>query len=172
MSDHDYCAETALEVLMRKLQERDPVLAGTVQSAIDVGKDVSEQETSGGRRRKPRFYRRTVPFGHEEALQVELNTIRACFVETTLFINSSAEDFKETALGVPHHPRWFLDADGHQPISEEQGGTDKLVEIELQTETQITRAGEETMVLKPVDKHDIEAQLANSARLEELTDFT
>ena len=77
MSTHEYDAHDALDLLMRKLNERDEQLARQIQSAIDVGKDVEEKERFA-RRKKPRVYRRTVRFSDEEALDVAIAALQAC----------------------------------------------------------------------------------------------
>ena len=73
MSKHDYTPNEALETLLSKLQEKDLSLEAAVRSAIDLGKDVTEEQRLG--RRKIRKYRKTVPFTHEEALHVSLSSV-------------------------------------------------------------------------------------------------
>src|SRR5690242_17055824 len=92
MSSHEYSPQQALDVLMRKLQARDETLAAQVQSAIDAGKDVTETERATDRRKKDRVYRKTVPFTHDEALQVALDALQANFVEQPLFVDSAADN--------------------------------------------------------------------------------
>ena len=78
----EYTPQQALEILMKKLGSRDEALAAQIQAAIDAGKDVSETEPAIDRRKKARVYRKTVPFTHEEALQIalyRLNSCRCCF---------------------------------------------------------------------------------------------
>jgi hypothetical protein len=101
MPNHDYSSQEALNVLMRKLRFRDQGLAAEVQAAIDAGKDVLETEPSNDRRRSARAYRKTVPFSHEEALQVALDALQAFFVEQPLFANSAAASFAAAPVGVP-----------------------------------------------------------------------
>src|SRR5436309_1797031 len=101
MPTHDYTAREALDVLLSRLEDRDQSLLAEVRMAINVGKDVEEQdveEQDPRRRRKPRVYRRTVRFTDEEALDVALAVLRAHFVEQPLFANSAADNFRPVAL--------------------------------------------------------------------------
>jgi hypothetical protein len=93
MAPHEYNAREALDLLMHKLNEHDEQLARQIQSAIDVGKDVEERERFG-RRTKSRVYRRAVRFSDEEALDVAIAALQACFVEQPLFVNSAQSDFR------------------------------------------------------------------------------
>lgn len=106
MSAHGYTAAQALEVLLRKLSERDPDLAQHVRYAIDAGKDVEERERFPGHK-KLRVYRKVVRLTDEEALQVALNALQAYFVEQPLFVNSAAENFRSAAFSAPlRGPLW------------------------------------------------------------------
>jgi hypothetical protein len=174
MPHYSYSAEQALAVLIKKIREQDERLAAHIQAAIDAGKDVKETAPAIDQRKKPRVYRKTVPFSHEEALQVALDALRAYFVEQPLFINSVADNLAKAAVGVPteRRPARQMSAEKPEPVSLEQVGEEKRVEIELQTETQISRSGEETMPLKRLAKEQIEVQRENIARLRKLTDFS
>lgn len=57
------------------------------------------------------------------------------------------------------------------PTSREQEGSDKAIEIELHTETQITRTGDETLPLKRLPLNQIAEQIQNIKRLRHLTNF-
>jgi hypothetical protein len=59
MSRHDYAPQDALEVLIRKLNQRDTDLAAQVQEAVDQRKDMEEREPPSGGRKKARMYRIT-----------------------------------------------------------------------------------------------------------------
>ena len=173
MSSHSYTAEQALEVLMQKLRERDETLATQVQATIDAGKDISETLPATQNRKKTHIYRKTVAFTHEEALQVALDALQAYFVEQPLFIDEAAKNFAEAAVGVPSGRFLFQISDeGREPVKIEHMGDEKQIEIELQTETQISRTGDETVSLKRTARSQIEEQQRNIAQLRTLTDFT
>jgi hypothetical protein len=71
MSNHEYTPQAALELLMRKLSERDTALATEVRAVLDQGKDIQESEASNrGRKNKYTVYRKTVPYPYEEALRL------------------------------------------------------------------------------------------------------
>jgi hypothetical protein len=172
MPKNQYTAQQALELLMRKLMAQDPGLAAEVQAAIDAGKDVSETKPIAGRR-KGHVYRRTVPFSHEEALQVALDALQAYFVEQPMFVFAAADSLAQSAIGVPANGRnpVQVSRDQGEPLSLEGGGLEKAIEIEIQTETQISRTGDETLPLKRVPKQLIEDQHRQIIHLRELLDF-
>jgi hypothetical protein len=173
VSDHDYTPERALEVLLRKLGERDARLEGVVRAAIDAGQDIVVTEPRRNGRGKPRIYRQTVPFTHEEALQVALDVLRAYFIELPLFINSTTENFRTAAVGIPRHQAtsWRRDENEPEPVAMEAQGIPKDVEIELETATQISRTPRETMPLKPLERLQVDDQLANLTRLASVVNF-
>jgi hypothetical protein len=174
MSDHSYTAQQALEVLMKKLRERDETLAAHVQAAIDIGKDVSESLPATRSRKKTHIFRKTVAFTHEEALQVAMNALQAYFVEQPLFIDEAAKNFAEAGLGAQASGQFQfqISDEEREPVKIEHLGDEKQIEIELQTETQISRTGEETVSLIRTVKSQIEEQQRNIARLRTLADFT
>ena len=141
MSTHDYTPEQALEVLMQKLGSGDEQLAAEIRAAIDTGKDVAESEPSS-RRKKPRTYRKTVPFSYEEALQVAISALQAHFIEQPLFANSCAANMSRAAIGTPRDPRHatFGRSGRSVDLTVQAEGEEKTVMIELQTETQISRS--------------------------------
>lgn len=100
MNIHDYTPQQALDALMKQLRARDNLLASRVQAVVDAGKDISETEPAIDRRKKPRIYRKTVPFSHEEALQAAIDAFQAYFLEQPLFANSAADNFHKAAIGV------------------------------------------------------------------------
>jgi len=174
MSAHQYSPRQALEVLTQKLRAQDEILAAHVQAAIDAGKDVSKAEPAKGKRRNVRVYRQTVPFTHQEALEVAFDALQAYFVEQPLFIEAAAESFAKTAVGVPIQRRRTQAVSGEErePLSLEQEGDEKMIEIELQTATQITTTGDEVLPLKRTPMERVEEQKRNIAQLRKLTDFT
>jgi len=179
MGKHDYTPEQALTLLIDKLTKVDADLARQVQEAANAGKDMLETEQSRGRgKKKLRTYRRTVPYSMEEALQVALNALRAHFVEQPLFINSCHDNMAQAALGVLD-VRFSSLLPKKEFVRSEEKGTEKAVEIELHTETQIIPTGtelvphaQETLQMNRVPAPEIEQQLVNFARLETLVDFT
>jgi hypothetical protein len=62
--------------------------------------------------------------------------------------------------------------DEREPVVLEQQGQEKQLEIELHTETQVTREGDETFVLKRQSKQSIEEQRQQIQTLRALTDFS
>lgn len=102
MSEHDYTPEAALELLFRKLAERDTPLAAQIRTAVDQGNDIQETESiNGSRRRKFRVYRKTVPYPYEEALQVAINALAAYFVEQPMFVDSCLRNMAPSPLAYP-----------------------------------------------------------------------
>lgn len=173
MSDHDYTPEQALPVLLRKVGERDETLAERIRTAIDAGKDINETEVPRTRRQRPRTYRRKVPYSHEEALTVALDVLRSHFIELPLFINSATLNFEKAAVGIPTAPRRPLSNTRYdvESLILQGAGEPKQIQIELQTETQLSNTNEETLNLDPVDEGLIREEQTNLRRLEELTTF-
>ncbi len=171
---HEYTAAQALELLISKIKVREETLAAQVQAAIDVGKDIAETETPTNRRQKSRTYRKTVPFTHNEALEVAIQVLRAHFIEIPLFINSAAMNFKQAALGVPEQ-RGALPLIGSlesELLVTKDEGENKELEVELQTETQISTAARRTFPLEPVAANLIEEEAENLQSLADLFNFT
>ena len=173
MPVHQYTPQEALDLLMKKLRAQDESLASQVQLAIDAGKDITETEPATVGRKKERIYRKSVPFSHEEALQVALDALQAYFVEQPMCVNSVADNFAKAVVGFPteHSPAWPISQEEPDSVSCGEVGEEKIVEIELQTETQISKTGEETLVLKRTPKEQIDAQRQNIVHLRRLTDF-
>lgn len=150
------------------------MLAASVQAAIDTGKDVSESEPATDGRKKDRIYRKTVPFSHDEALQIALDALQAYFVEQPMFVSSSADNLAKSAIGVPQKglQNWRVDGiEANESLSLEGIDQEKAVEIELQTATQISRIGEETIPLKRISREQIEQQHKQIIELRKLADF-
>jgi len=171
MSRQEYSPEQALEMLARKLRERSADLGKQIQLAIDAGKDIEEE---GPRKvKKPRVYRKTVRFTDEEALQVALGALQAYFVEQPLFVRSASENFKRAAVGPPaDEVRSLWNDKRYAPIDQQKGsGNEKVLEVELQTETQISRTDEQTFRLMPVSDELLDQQKAHMSRLSKLFIF-
>jgi hypothetical protein len=172
MSNHEYSPERALEVLLGKLGERDATLAAVIRGAIDAGKDTVVTEPSRNGRGKPRIYRQTVPFTHEEALQVAVNALQAYFVELPLLINSAVENFEMAAIGIPRQKLPPFNGDDEpEQLDKQAQGIQKDLEIELEPATQISRSQQVTVPLKPLERQQIDDQLSKLKRLAELVNF-
>jgi hypothetical protein len=171
---NEYTPEQALEVLISKVKIRDVMLAAQVQAAIDIGKDIAETERSTNRRQKSRTYRKTVPFTHYEALEVAIQVLRAHFIEIPLFINSAALNFKQAALGVPEQRGGLPLVGGveSEQLTSKDEGENKELEVELQTETQISTPARQTFPLEPVAANLIEEEAENLLSLADLLNFT
>ena len=172
MPIHEYNPQQALESLMAKLKSRDEELAAEVQAAIDAGKDVTETEPIPGRRKR-HVYRRIVPFSSSEALQIALNVLQAYFVEGPLFVDSTANALASAGVGVRYQRQDFprSNIEKSESVSIQGVGEEKSIEVEIQTETQVLRAGEETLRLSRVPMSMIEEQRQQVRHLRELIDF-
>lgn len=175
MPIHDYTPSEALELLMRKLQEKDARIAQNIQSIIDSGQDIQEEQTSNRRGKKKRAYRRTVPFTTEEALEVALKALNSYFVEIPLFINSATENFKESSITVSSQPE--ESSTRSNSVNERSRITlagvqeKKRIEFELQTETQISRNEQETLPISSFEEEQIDRQRSNLKRIQFLLNF-
>lgn len=158
---------------MRKLRNRDAMLADHVQEAIDEGKDVSETEISRDRRQKPRTYRKTVPFTHDEALLVAIQVLEAHFIEVPLFINSAVADFTESALGIPEQKQAIQASWQDKPeiVIEQAQGEPKDLDVELQPETRLSGEDRRPLRLQPIALDRINEEKENLRRLLEMVDF-
>jgi hypothetical protein len=159
---------------MKKLRAQNELLATQIQTAIDEGKDASEEEPSIDGRKKPRIYRRTVPFTHIEALQIALDALQAYFVEQPLFINEAADNFAKAAIGRPSmdYGQSRSNSDERELVILERQDNDKQLEIELHTETQISREGDEIFALERIPRQSIEDQQLHIKQLRTLMDFS
>ena len=173
MPNREYSPEEALQLLMTKLRVRSEGLSEHVQSAIDFGKDIWETNQDVVPQTKNRKYRKSVPYSHEEALSAALDTLQAYFVEQPLFARSVACDFADAAIGVPDEGRSALglsdEVKAHITLKEQ--GVEKEIEIEIQTETQISRDREETIRIDRGSKEHIEEQRLQITKLRNLTNF-
>jgi hypothetical protein len=173
MAAHEYTARQALEVLLQRVAARDAQLASEIQSAIDAGRDVEERELEPvrGRRRKPRSYRKTMPFTDEQALQIAVSVLQAHFVEQPLFVRSATQQFQAAGIGQPEEQwRWWPPEGQSQPLIEGVG-VPKALEVELQTETQLVKSGEPTISLGSLSDESISEQREHMAKLLQLVDF-
>ena len=198
MASHEYSPREALELLLRKVRERDADLAIGLETVIDAGKDVVEKETlrtekmpweyasppvddlaagqgAFGAKKKPREYRKTVRFSDEEALDIALLALRAHFVEQPLLLTSAMSEFGKVALEPEGGQKVDAAFDQQSSLSREDRPPSIEVEFEIQTETQAVPKHEQddkqTVSLPPPEKEIFEQQRENIARLEELLRF-
>lgn len=178
MSKHDYTPDQALELLIQKVNERNPALAVEVRAAVNAGRDVQETEQvrKRGGKMKSLSFRRTVPFSTEQALEVALEALKAHFVEQPLFANSVLDDMAQSAFGVVE--AGSQQSPSKQTILKAQGrGEQKAVEIELRTETQLlsdthmATTQPDTFRIGRVPAELIEDQKTNVRKLRELFNF-
>jgi len=174
---HGYSPQEALDLLIRKLNERDQELAVHVRAAVNAGTDVQEVEQPRGREtNKPRSYRRTVPYFPEQALQVALDALRAHFVEQPLFINSLLDNMVQASL-VAVTPDSSSRAEYDKPIPIKTEGIEKAIEIELYAETQLvgerglTSREPKVQPMRRISVEEIRQQQANLNRLRGFFDF-
>ena len=179
MPGHQYTAKQALEILLKKIRQRREDLAAEVQAAIDAGKDVSETEPSPDRRKKDRVYRKTVPFTHQEALQIAIDALQSHLVEQPLFVESARINFSRTGVGETirrihrpgfDYPRLNVSKE-RQDVSVCHVDEEKTIEIELQSETQIEKSGPQTQTLEKLDHAQIEERQRQLSDLRRLVDF-
>jgi hypothetical protein len=174
---HDYTPEQALRKLIEKLTSADAELLAQVLAAVNAGKDVQEVERTG--RKQSRFYRHTVQYSPEEALQVALEVLRAHFIEQPLFRNVCHDNMKKTSLGTGGDSRSSFWDSKKEPVAPEAAGAEKAIEIELQTETEIIPGGtpltqrrQETLTLARASDAELTEQQGNFDQLQALVDFT
>lgn len=198
MASHEYSPREALELLLRKVRERDADLAIGLETVIDAGKDIFEKETrhtekmpkeyasppvddlaagqgAFGAKKKPREYRKTVRFSDEEALDIALLALRAHFVEQPLLLTSAMSEFGKVALEPEGGQKVDAAFDQHSSLSREDRPLSIEVEFEIQTETQAVPKDEQddkqTVSLPPPEKEIFEQQRENIASLEDLLRF-
>ena len=172
MSRHDYTPEQALDTLMRKLREKNEQLATTVQEAIDAGKDVIKEERISPRKR--RRYRQVVPFQPEEALQAAISALQAEFIEQPMFVNSLLGTISKASLGSRGVSARLDKAEVAERYraGPATGGPPPTVQIELETETQISKTGKEVHQLAAASDAELASQLENVRQLRKLIDFS
>lgn len=175
MSLQDYTPEQALRVLLEKLTAADSALAAQVLTAVNAGKDVQEVEQVA--KRKSRRFRHTVPYSAEEALLLALQVLRAHFIEQPLFMNSCHDNMAKSAFGSEERHSPASRSSRRSALSEVGG--ERIIEIELQTETEIISTGallahnrQETLTIGRTSEESIQQQRENFARLTALVDFS
>jgi hypothetical protein len=111
-------------------------------------------------------------FSDEEALGVAIGVFQAYFVEQALFVHSAENDFKLAATATEaSRLREGRRARAQAGTPTEEVPSEKRLEIELQTETQISREAVQTFQLIPVSADMIEQEKDNLARLRSLLTF-
>lgn len=170
MTTREYSPGQALSLLLKKLDTQSPGLAAQVRVAIDAGKDV-EEKASNPRRKKPRSYRKAVPLSEEEALAAAVDVLQAYFVEQPLFVASAMDNAKSAAVAGPRQET-VLGSGNEANFDAETGRDDeKMLDIELRAETQLTVGGDETLRLKRPVEAELEAEREILARVRALTAF-
>ena len=114
-------------------------------------------------------YRKTMPLNSEEALRVAIDVLRAHFVERPLFVTSAMREFGWAVLGSDEHRRKSPLFD--EPELMEKVSSAKQLEVEIQTETQLSRVKEGTVALSAPDEELIEQQRMNVQKLDDLVKF-
>lgn len=175
MASHGYSPSQALALLLKKVEDGSPELAGRLRAAIDAGKDDWSTETRVGTG-KPRKYRKAMRLSDEEALRVVVSALRAHFVEQPLLTTSAASEFAGASLGVDAASPNGLPFDQRPSPLEVGEPIETRLEIELQTETKVLplgkeREGQETVQVSSTDLELIEDQKSNIELLSELTKF-
>lgn len=176
---HEYTPDQALDLLIRKLEEKDPELSSRVQQAVNSGKDIQVEESKGtARKSRRRAYRRTVPYTPAEALLVALDVLRANFLEQPSFMNSFLENFRHAALGIPVGRVSIGHAVATPTMNYAAVGENKKIEIELRTATELLappdlqRQGFETQYVAYIASEEISEQQANLEELHQLLKFS
>jgi hypothetical protein len=170
---NEYTAREALSTLIAKVEEGDGDLAAHIRGVINAGKDIEEKEPTLLRRRRPRTYRRTVPYSAAEALRAAVDILEAYFVESPRIINATLDDFLRAGVGIPEDGWAYLDrGEGKVPAIVEELNAEKNVQIETQTETQITQQTDrQVLPLERIPRELIEDQSTNLERLSTLISF-
>jgi len=181
MSSHEYTPQQALELLIRKINEHDSQLATRVQEVFDAGKDVEEIEPSRGRSRKPRSYRKSVPYSYEEALRVAVGALEAYSIEQPLFVDSCLDNMAQVVLGEARDSLYspFVGRKPDAGIDPKSKGQEKSVQIELRTGTQIevrlgtdlAQRNQEVLPLQRIEARRVQEQRRHFEQLRPLIDF-
>jgi len=171
MNDHDYTAEQALELLLRKLDAANADLAVQVRAAIDEGKDIEEEEPITSRRKKRRRYRKSVRLSTKEALAAAADALQAYFIEQPLFVSSAMDNAHPAALAGPRDMYEVMGAKQAMQASDSGLDAEKILEVELRTETQLTAGGDETYRLQRPNPSELVEQRENVSQLRGLLRF-
>jgi hypothetical protein len=186
MSAHEYTPQEALAILLNRVRERNQELADRIAEAVDAGKDVSRREPSSDGGKRARLYRKVEPYTYEEALQVAIDALQAHLLEQPLCVNSFLENARESAVGTGQpvaraekmdfwtqtEAEVLRTGSGAEREARAEIGVSKEIRIEVKTETQIAREGEEMVSLAPVSEDLIMEQRTNFAALRDLLTFT
>lgn len=171
MSAHDYSPAKALELLLRKLDTANADLAAQVRTAIDAGKDIEEEERPLSRRKKVRRYRKAVRLSEDEALAAAVDVLQAYFVEQPLFVSSAMDNARAAALGGPRDEVEGIERKQGGRGAHSDSGAEKMLEVELRAETQLTVGGDETYRLHRPSESQVTQQRENVERLRGLLAF-
>ena len=172
MPENDCTPSQALNLLLEKVGQADESLAARVKSALNAGKDVSQEEPARGRGRRARVYRKNAPYSDEEALVVALEVLKAHFVELPRIVNAAADSFRKAAVGPK---RTLFQPKNENSRWEDVGSTpDKMIDaektFEIEIERETTQSKEQVPNLKVhrYDEGDIQAVDRRLAELRSL----
>ena len=171
MSDHDYTAEQALDLLLRKLDATSADLGAQVRAAIDTGKDIEEEEPHRSRRKKVRRYRKSVRLSAKEALAAAVDVLQAHLIEQPLFVTSAMDHARAAALAGPQDMYDAMGAGQVTQLPDSGLGAEKILEVELRAETQLTAGGDETYRLRRPNPSELAEQRENVSRLRNFLTF-
>ena len=171
MADHDYTPRDALVAILESVTQRDRTIGERIETVINEGKTVVETEVPGDRRRNLRTYEMNVPYTEEEALAVAVRFFRSYFVDLPFVINSLFEEFAHAAIGVPTQLA-LGQVEEVEELEITEAGAVKAVQIEIQTETQLTPTDQPVLQLSIYSQQAIDEQANNVAALGEMVDFT
>ena len=171
MADHDYTPRDALGAILERVTQRDRTIGERIEIVINEGKTVVETEVPGDRRRNLRTYEVNVPYTEEEALAVAVGFFRSYFVDLPSVVNSLFEEFGHAAIGIPTQLA-LAQAEDVEEFEITEVDAEKAVQIEIQTETQLTPADQPVLQLSPYSQQAIDEQVDNVAVIGEMIDFT
>ena len=182
MSTHDYTPEEALSILMKIIKEHSSDLSEQIQDEIDSGKNIFEytnqrdmdmgitaridsEYTYRSRRKSLRKYWKIISLDHNEALQVLLDILHTYFIEQCLFTNSIIQCFSSVDIDISDISHDSSEDSSHKKY-------ERIIEIELRSETQIEPGTSKPFQLNKIPEEDIKQQKQNLTRLRQLTDFS
>lgn len=127
MSDKEYSAKEALDLLIRKIEGASPALAKQVRSAIDAGNDIQAEETimpaTGKKKAKKRYYRKHIAYTDVEALDVAMTVLKSHLIESRMLVNAAHDQFRQVGLASPKKLR---------PVGQSDVPAQKLLELDME----------------------------------------
>jgi len=171
MPAHDYTPREALDLLLKKMQERFPSLYDRMKDAIDAGRDVQEKESDT--RPRGRTYRKNVPYTDPEALVVALEVLESHLIESRKLIDAANTEFTKVFV-APAKPAEAKGQDAKDLGGEEVRNKDeaKTIEIEVEPETVLEKVNRPNVSLKSTASAELEQLESLFQELKKLIDFT